>query len=705
MSRFNKIIGFAILLLACLVLFRFVDPKTVQIIRAVTFDLYQRVLPKNVERLPITIVDIDEKSLAEIGQWPWPRSTLIELLQQLSILQPQVIGFDMVFPEPDRFSAVNLLDLLAKQNPPIILSQHQLVNSDAEFAAVIAGKQIVLGTMLNSSLNNSDEQKGPKTTFKWNSDPTNYIPLLSSRIANLPELEAAANSIGVLTLVPEVDGIVRRIPSVYRVNNQVWPSFGLELLRTALMEQTVEIEVDQAGIDAITVGGIDLPTTEQGLTWLHFNPHQKSRFVSAIDVLNGELDIDSFLGHIFLIGTSAGGLHDIKMTPMGQQMPGVEIWAQWLESALFGNLLERPNYATVAETVFLIISGLLLIFLTNKASARVSAGFYLLLTILCIGFSWWMYTDKLQLFDASFAILSIGILFACLMLMKYWHEEQSRKQIKNAFSHYLSPSIVDKLASDPNQLKLGGELREITSLFTDLQGFTKMSEMVEPEKLVELINRYLDGICKVIITHGGTIDKIIGDAVHAMFGAPNKDSSHAEKAVSCALQIDRFCQQFRAENSHEFKFGETRIGVNSGAAVVGNFGGEQRFDYTAYGDTINTAARLESANQYLGTTICIADSTKNLCVDRVFRPVADITVKGRSESLMVYEPLAHSSAEHDYLEEYCEIFFGLQNQSVTANDELKKLAKEFPNDKVIKNLLDNIRQSNVISVKRILSEK
>ncbi len=681
------------------------DPKPVEVIRAATFDYYQRVLPRKLERFPITIIDIDEKSLAEIGQWPWPRTILVALLEELAKLQPLVIGFDMIFPEPDRLSPDNIAKIFANQELPVVINEEKLVNNDLVFAGAISNQPVVLGTMLGISERNNDLSNASKTRFNWNQNPKNYIPSLSSRISNLPELEQSTDSIGVLNLLPEVDGVVRRVPTLYRVYDEVWPSFGIELLRAALFAESVDVVVDQAGIDSITIAGIKLPTNKHGLTWLQFNQHQEDRFVSAVDIINGQYEPDLFFGHIFLIGTSASGLHDIKKTPMTQQMPGVEIWAQWLESALFGNLLERPNYALEAEILFLLFSGFLLILLTIRASARSSLFVYLLVTLVAIGFSWWMYTNKFQLFDVSFPVMSVGVLFAWLMLMKFWQEEKQRKEIKNAFSHYLSPSIVNELASDPSQLKLGGELREITCLFTDLQGFTKMSEKVEPEELVELINHYLDGICQIVINQGGTIDKIVGDAVHAMFGAPKQDSKHAENAVNCALQIDQFCRQFQVENSHESEFGETRIGVNSGLAVVGNFGGKQRFDYTAYGDTINTAARLESANQYLGTTICVSNSTKKLCANHVFRPVADITVKGRSESIMVYEPLASDSIVHGYFTKYSEIFFGIQNQTDSAIDELKKLHDEFPNDKVIERLLDTISQSKIISVKKVLSEK
>ena len=493
----------------------------IQFLRVSLFDSYQRISPRQIESLPITIIDIDEKSLKEIGQWPWPRVILAELLVKLSALQPLVIGFDMVFPEPDRLSPANIVNLLPKEASGLIFDQIELRNNDEILTESFAGLPIVLGTVLNNSDRFNETNLLKKMQIKWTNSPVDFLSSISARTANLKEFESVAEGVGVLTLLPEVDGVVRRIPTLYNVGNEILPAFGLELLRVALAGKTINIVVDKAGIDSITTGGITIPTNQQGLTWIHFNRHQETRFVSAVDILKDRVEGNSLSGHVFLVGTSANGLHDVKMTPMAQQMPGVEIWAQWLESALFGELLERPNYAFTAEILFLVGFGLLLIFLTVKSSARMSIVVYLLLTLLSIGFSWWMYTSKFQLFDFTFPVLSAGVLFALLMLVKFWYEEQLRKQIKNAFSHYLSPSIVDELAADPKQLKLGGESREITSLFTDLQGFTKLSETVEPEQLVSLINQYLDGICHVVINHGGTIDKIIGDAIHAIFGLQN----------------------------------------------------------------------------------------------------------------------------------------------------------------------------------------
>lgn len=691
MGRFLNLFLVINIILALLISVRLWDPLPVQIVRTSLFDLYQRLAPRQTGKLPVTVVDIDEKSLNELGQWPWPRTILAELVENISIAQPLVIGFDMLFAEPDRLSLSNLVKLLPEQPLIKALESVSHIDNDLLFSQTIAKHPVVLGTMVNGSDAGNYPLDNAKTAIVFGQQRNILLPQMTARSGNISMLESAAKGIGVLTLFPEPDGVVRRVPAIFRVGETYWPSFGLELLRVALDAKQVNVNIDKAGIDSLEIGGISIPANAKGLTWVHFNEHQKQRFVSATDILNKRVNPVSLSGHIVLIGASAGGLHDIKMTPMAQQMSGVEIWAQWIESSLFGQLLQRPNYIFISELIFVFLVGQVLIVLTFKSRARVSLLVFSALTLLCIWFSWWLYSQKFQLFDISFPIITAGLLFALLMYMKFHKEEQQRKQIRDAFSHYLSPTIVDEISRDPKTLKLGGEVRVITSLFTDLEGFTLLSETAEAEALVDLINQYLDGICQVIIKHEGTVDKIIGDAVNAIFGAPHILDNHADNAVSCALAIDRFSEEFRQQQQKQgFSLGVTRVGVSSGEAIVGNFGGQVRFDYTAYGDTINTASRIEGANQYLGTRICVTHSSVELCKNHLFRPIAQIVVKGKHDQIMVYEPVADDARARTYIKQYRRAFALLKESDPAAHAEFKKLAEQYPDDTAIKSQLENI---------------
>ena len=370
MSRFFNLVLVVNILLALLICIRLWDPLPVQVIRTSLFDLYQRISPRVVEPLPVTVIDIDEKSLAEIGQWPWPRTTLVQMLENLSAANPLVIGFDTVFAEADRLSPRNMIEQLSKQIQTDALNDLVLKDSDELFAEGIAKQSVVLGTMLTPHIKQDFKTGQTKTQFSWRIDPAPFIPAIEARAANLPLLESAASGVGILTLLPEPDGVVRRVPTLFRVGDTIWPSFGVEIMRIALAEQAVTVNVDKAGIDSLDIGGISIPTNAKGLTWVHYNAHQPQRFISAADVLLDRTDLNQITGHIILIGASASGLHDIKMTPMAQQMSGVEIWAQWLESSLFGQLLKRPNFIFISELIFVFLFGQLLIFLTFRAKAK-----------------------------------------------------------------------------------------------------------------------------------------------------------------------------------------------------------------------------------------------------------------------------------------------------------------------------------------------
>ena len=260
----------------------------------------------------------------------------------------------------------------------------------------------------------------------------------------------------------------------------------------------------------------------------------------------------------------------------------------------------------------------------------------------------------------------------------------SEKRVKSAFSHYLAPAVIEQLLEDPNRLALGGEKREMTFLFTDIAGFTTLSEKVEPTVVVQLLNEYFDKMCRIVLDHGGTIDKIVGDALHVMFNAPTDQPDHAERAVLCALDLSAFCDRFMQEQAEQaIALGETRLGINTGPAVVGNFGGTIRFDYTAYGDTINTAARLEGANKYLGTHICVSHETKLQCPHSVFRPVGRLVLKGKTEAIQVFEPLPTSAATSDKLRDYLQAYEMLEKLDIRALPTFERLAERYSGDRLI----------------------
>lgn len=669
-----------------LVALRVVDPGPVRSLRLLTFDLYQRLEPRASGPLPVVIVDIDEKSLEAYGQWPWPRTLLASLTHALGQMGVAVIGFDFIFPEADRMSPDQIADSVAGIDEDTRAGLRRIKSNDEVFGEVIAVNNVVMGRMSSPS----ESLEAPAVEAKLDiveqgGSVLNLVPSLPGLVTSLPVLESGANGAGVLTALPEFDGIVRRVPTLLQVGDSLHPAFGLELLRVMTRQNMLTVIRDPAGVQQIDLMGIRVDTDQRGRSWVHYNKHNPARFISAGDVLAGTVDIAELAGRIVLVGTSAAGLLDVKPTPMGQTMPGVEIWAQWLESILLGDPLIRPNYVVTAE--YLATAGicLLLVILLARVGAVISLVVVLAALIGQTAFSWRFYTDSGILFDTTFSIVAAMVVFLVLVFFNYFKEERQRRQIRNAFTHYLSPEIVEELAANPDSLRLGGENRHVTFLFTDVAGFTSLAEVTEPETLVALVNEYLERMCQIVLDHGGTIDKIIGDAVVAMFGAPGQLPDHAAKAVDCAVAMDRFGNEFSNQKRAEgLDLGITRIGVYTGDAIVGNFGGSARFDYTAYGDTINTAARFESVNKHLGTRVCVATTTVAECPEEYpFRPVADLVLKGKTESITAFEPLTGEELNSPRIQSYLAAYEKMKVKDGDAAALFATLLAEYPDDPVV----------------------
>ncbi len=698
------------LLAAALVAVRFWDPAAVEIMRSSLFDFYQRLMPRSAERLPVTIIDIDEASLNEFGQWPWPRSLLAELVDRLVEQYPSVIGVDFIFPENDRVSPRNLAKAWSRNgevNEDILRLMKELPDHDQVFAKSISGGPVVLGRMLQGVGKTSVDVGTLPVPYNINfssGQASSFIPEASMVVPSIRELESAAQGIGLLSLLPERDGIVRRIPTLHRVGDHVFPSLGIEMLRLTLQTKDINVFSDDAGIDHLEVGGIKIPSSANGLTWVYFNEHDSRRYLSASDVLNDRVEPGALAGHLILLGTSASGLLDIRPTPMGQQIAGVEVWAQWLESVLFGQPLDRPNYINVAEILATAIVCLMVIWLVSRAAAAISVALISLVSAILIGLSWWFFTSHLILFDFFYPMLAGIIVFVVLTMKKFWKEEKQRKLLHNTFSLYLSPLLVEDLVAHPENLRLDGESRILTSLFTDLEGFTALSENLNPEALVDVLNRYLDGMCKIAMNHNGTIDKIIGDALHIIFGAPNTLENHAQSALECALEMDKFSQAYNEELKKQGRqFALTRIGIHTGNAVVGNFGGNTRFVYTAYGDTINTAARLESANKHLGTRICISQETARQCTEKVTRPVGHVVVKGKTNTIEVCEPLGVDSPFMESLDDYIVAYRAIESDDDCADKLIKDLLVAYPEDPLVKLYHRRIVEDGTAGVRLVVS--
>jgi adenylate cyclase len=670
-------------------------PQLIQNLRMQAFDYYQRIEPRPYTPVPVLIVDIDDSSLQKLGQWPWPRTRMAALVDRLDAAGASVIGLDIILAEPDRTSPANVLPLWASTLEVEKLREtvHLLPDHDNILAAAIARTRVVDGFALTQR---TVPQLPPQTAeiVINGPDPRPFLPTFTGSIVNLSNIGSNTRGSGAFNFLPEADGVNRRVPLIFKLGDQILPSFAAEVLRVAQGADSYEIRISgdqkdsgygvEAGIQEIRIGALTVPTDGQGRMWLHYTTQDAPRRESAWRLLQTDFDTSRFNGSIVLIGTSAAGLKDRFATPLKAITAGVEIHASIIEQVLLEKYLHRPGWVESIEFLYFSALSMILILLLTRLGAL---GCFLVggaSVAVALGSSWYSFTEYGWLFDPVLPSLGVLVTYLVGTLINYAEAEVGRRRVKNAFVHYLAPEVVERLVANPGLLTLGGEKREMTFLFTDIANFTSLTESIEPNVLVRTLNEYLDGACSVVFKHGGTIDKIVGDALHVMFNAPSDQPDHAVRAVRCALELDDLCSKYQAQQ-HELgvDLGETRIGVNTGIAVVGNFGGFLRFDYTAHGDAINTAARLEGVNKHLGTRICISENTAQHVKGVTMRPIGRLLLKGKSCKLLIFEPTVRHGGGYSPIEAYAHAYTSMDGLEPQAAKAFGKLAQTYPDDGLV----------------------
>ena len=522
-------------------------------------------------------------------------------------------------------------------------------------------------------------------------DPRRVLPGFAGAEANLPLIDADPRGVGSFNFLPAVDGILRRLPLLLRLGEDIHPSFSAEMLRVLLGASGYEIRVEGTGVEGappaikeVAVGGLVIPTDGRGRMWLHYTRPVARRSVPAWQVLAGETAHEALAGHVTVVGISAAGLKDLRATPLDLAVPGVAVHAAALEQMLLGQFLERPAWVEPSELIYMLVLGTVLILALHGRKALGGALLEVIAVTVACGSSWYAYAEYRLLIDPVLPSLAALLVYMAGSLINFANTEAGRRRIRSAFRHYLAPAVVQRLVDDPSMLQLGGEKREITFLFTDLTGFTSLAENLDPAMLMHLLNGYLDGACRIVLNHGGTIDKVVGDALHVMFNAPSDQPDHAQRALECALELDEFCSRYAAgQRTLGVNLGNTRIGVNTGETVVGNFGGATRFDYTAHGDAINTTARLESVNKHFDTRICVSETTLERCAYTHHRPIGQLVLKGKSEGLGAYELLSASRARAPEIAEYAAAYRLVEANDPAAAEIFYELAERYPDDGLI----------------------
>jgi adenylate cyclase len=650
---FGRRFGYARLiclgLLVGLAVLRIIDPAPIQELRIRTFDGFQRIDPRVKEVRPVTIVDIDERSLADprLGQWPWPRTRIADIVNNLTRLGALVIAFDAVFSEPDRLNPEIAADTFRGLDESTREKLRALPSNDQILADTIRRSPVVLGESGGPDVHADLDMKLPVTGFAMlGEDPLPFIYKFKGLLRNTRVLEEAAAGRGLFTIVPERDGIVRRVPMIMQAQGVTMPSLSFEMLRVVSGSGTILIKADKAGILSVGMQGFQIPTDAKGQLWVHYAHRDPSLYVSAVDVLDGLVPQDKIKGKLILIGTSSTGLNDIKTTPVSSAMPGVEIHAQVLESALTGAVIWQPNYAIALEFFAAIVLGLLVIaFAPGFGPVRLVATGAVFATLL-VGTSWYFYAHYRLLIDFTYPLLSTTAIYLTLIFSSFVREQAQRRQIRSAFGQYLSPALVEQLAQSPEKLVLGGEEREMTIMFSDVRGFTTISESYkrDPQGLTRLMNRFLTPLTNAILARKGTIDKYMGDAIMAFWNAPIDDSEHQINACEAAVdmleridELNKVREQEAEEGGHVYIPLKVGIGLNTGVCVVGNMGSDLRFDYSVLGDSVNLASRLEGQTKEYGFPIIVGSNTALAAKERFAILELDfIVVKGKKEPEVIY---------------------------------------------------------------------
>jgi adenylate cyclase len=645
--RFTSARALCVALMIALMFLRITDPGPLEELRLRAFDIFQVIKPRDATSRPVVIVDINEESLQKLGQFPWPRTRIADMITRLTRLGAAAIAFDIVFSEPDRLSPALAADVYRDLDEETRNKLRALPSNDQIMADAMRQSRVVLGqTGLPTVQPEPDVQLPSAGVAALGGDPKALVYQFPGLLRNIPILENAAAGRGVFSIRTERDGIVRRVPMVVQAQGNVLPSLSFETLRVATGSSTILVRMDAAGIKGVALPGFEMPTDRNGQLWIHFAPHDQARFVSALDLLEGRVTADRVSRRLVLIGTSAAGLLDLKTTPNDPVMPGVEVHAQVLESILSNAMLSAPNYAVAAELGAAFLLGVAIIALAPILSPVLLLLFGVAFIALLVGTSWYLFAEQKLLIDFTFPLMSSLLIYLTLVFTNFVKEQAQRRQIRSAFGQYLSPTLVEQLAQSPEKLVLGGEARDMTIMFSDVRGFTTISEIYkdDPQGLTALMNSFLTPLTNAIIDRKGTIDKYMGDAIMAFWNAPLYDPTHELNACEAALDMLERVEQLNREREAAAKANGSLfipinigVGINTGRCVVGNMGSDLRFDYSVLGDSVNLASRLEGQCKSYGLPIIIGSRTANAAKDKFALLELDfIAVKGKKEPEVVY---------------------------------------------------------------------
>ena len=652
----------------------------------------------NLKPLPAVVLAlIDEKSLDTEGRWPWPRSKIASLVDILSRDGAKVIGFDVGFLEPDENSRLSLLKQLGREveklgidNPKLgdFIQQSQVAaDNDLALATAIknASATVVLGYFWHMSETDLDYKILPGQIERQLDRISNskYPLVMDSRSkkgidpfitafmpeSNLTIFSQAAAASGYYSVKADPDGVVRWLPLIIEFGDELFPPLSVLCVWYFLDRPQMVVNVTEYGVEGIQMGPRFIPTDEDGEMLINYlGPAKTFPHISISDILSGRVSAGTFKDKIVLVGATAMGIHDLRATPLSPLYPGVEIHATVIDNILTGNFITRPKWSKIYDVFAIIILGTLTGIALPRMSAFKGLCFAVGLFAVHIFVARWLFVHHRVWLNMVFPLMVLMLNYTALTAFYYVTEERERKKVKGTFKQFVAPLVIDELLKDPDKLTLGGEEKELTVLFSDLEGFTTYSERYSPSEMISILSDYYNVMTEQIFLYKGTLKEYVGDEIMAFFGAPLDNLEHAQRACRAALSMR---EHRRALGIEWAKMGRpvlrARTGINSGTMLVGNLGSKYRFAYGVLGDHVNLGSRLEGLNKMYGSKILIGENTARLVKNEfLLRKIDVVRVKGRAQCVDVFElvaenghevPFPHNEALKEYAagyEAYCE---------------------------------------------------
>ncbi|WP_046994081.1 CHASE2 domain-containing protein [Aliarcobacter butzleri] len=647
----------------------------------------------------VVIVDIDETSIKSLGQWPWSRDKLAKILENLTLANVGIVGLDIVFAEEDRTSPHKILQDLK-------IYKKDVPNYDLEFANVVENSPVILGYQFDLVKKDNANAKVPQIPAifieKDKPQDKSYLIEAYNTILNIPQIQDRAYSSGFFNNIPDDTGIIRSVPLVISYDDTIYPSLALEVIRVINNTQKVVVQYDENGISNIVLDDISIPTDRYGRMLINFRGAERSfKYISAIDIYNNNFDKSEIDGKIVLIGTSAAGLFDLRATPFDSIFPGVEVHANIIDNILMQDFIYKASWLDGANILIIFVLSIIIVMLTTYTTFWANPIIFISFSTSYLFLVYNLLFDYGIVLNILFPIATVLIASIMTTLFDYFYNIKKEEAIKAKFASKVSKNVMDDILKNIDKNEFSAKSKEVTIFFSDIRGFTNISEKLDAKELISFLNRYMQPMSEIIIKYQGTIDKFIGDAIMAYWNAPIDIKNHCDLALKASLEqlevLEKLNVELQKENLPKIDIG---IGLNTGTVIVGEMGSSLRSDYTVIGDTINLGSRVESLCKYYDSKLNISNFTKDkLQEEYIFRFLDLVKVKGKNEPVEIWQVLGKGEANESLKEELdlyhkaiefyknsdfinaLEIFESLENNENKTNKNIYKIyitrCKEF----------------------------